>query len=166
MLRANKAKTQRSQDLAVTPDTELNCLHGNGHVGRPRRAGSLSVRPYPPRPAQTAPISPHQMQTGRQKLLASYIPHVSLPPPLLCRQNFNPRDFKQCPFNARHIVPKLEFEYHIQICDDRGRFEAEQLQGSQPPQPFSPLLKIFVPCFFSSDPEGPEFEGEHLDPGL
>ena len=40
------------------------------------------------------------------------------------------RDYRQCPFNARHVVPKPEFDYHIQICEDRGRFEAEQLRGT------------------------------------
>ena len=44
-------------------------------------------------------------------------------------QNFYVKDYRQCPFNARHVVPKPEFEYHIQVCEDRGRFEAEQLKG-------------------------------------
>ena len=39
------------------------------------------------------------------------------------------KDFRQCPFNARHVVPKPEFDYHIKTCDDRGRFEVEQLKG-------------------------------------
>lgn len=46
-----------------------------------------------------------------------------------CRKNFNVKDFRQCPFNARHVVPKPEFDYHIKTCDDRGRFEVEQLKA-------------------------------------
>ena len=38
------------------------------------------------------------------------------------------KDYKVCPFNARHVVPKPEFDYHLQTCGDRGRFEAEQLK--------------------------------------
>ena len=38
------------------------------------------------------------------------------------------KDYKVCPFNARHVVPKPEFDYHLQSCGDRGRFEAEQLK--------------------------------------
>ena len=34
-------------------------------------------------------------------------------------QNFNRRDFAICPFNARHVVPKREFDDHISRCEDR-----------------------------------------------
>ena len=38
-----------------------------------------------------------------------------------CRKNFGQRDYATCPFNARHVVPKVEFQDHISRCEDRGR---------------------------------------------
>jgi len=29
------------------------------------------------------------------------------------------KDYKTCPFNARHVIPSPEFEYHIKDCPDR-----------------------------------------------
>ena len=34
-------------------------------------------------------------------------------------KNHPDQKYKQCPFNARHVVPVLELNYHIRGCPDR-----------------------------------------------
>ena len=34
-------------------------------------------------------------------------------------KNHPDQKYKQCPFNARHVVPALELNYHIRGCPDR-----------------------------------------------
>ena len=40
-------------------------------------------------------------------------------------QNFDQRKFAKCPFNARHVVPKREFDDHLKHCPDRVSEYAE-----------------------------------------
>ena len=36
---------------------------------------------------------------------------------------------RSCPFNAKHIVPKIELSFHKMICPDRAIVDREILHG-------------------------------------
>ena len=36
---------------------------------------------------------------------------------------------KQCPYNAKHIHPSVEHQYHLQQCPDRMFIDKDILQG-------------------------------------
>lgn len=48
-----------------------------------------------------------------------------------CGKNFNKKDFRVCPFNSRHVVPKNDLESHLHQCQDRGILEREILHSQQ-----------------------------------
>ncbi|CAK8688205.1 unnamed protein product [Clavelina lepadiformis] len=49
-----------------------------------------------------------------------YVGHITK-----CKKNHPGADKDVCPFNARHIVPKLELQMHLSTCPDRSMFEFE-----------------------------------------
>jgi hypothetical protein len=40
-----------------------------------------------------------------------------------CRRNYKGERFLVCPFNARHELPRLEYEHHLVHCEDRHIIE-------------------------------------------
>ena len=36
-------------------------------------------------------------------------------------------EMKTCPFNAKHIIPKVEYQYHLVHCSDRAIIDQDML---------------------------------------
>ena len=34
-------------------------------------------------------------------------------------KNHAEQKYKICPFNARHVIPEMELNYHVRVCPDR-----------------------------------------------